>query len=112
VEQRSCASARPCSERDFEGGDRPLRPSASVSIAGEEGVQKFGTIWRPLFAAGTISPCACGCIYIVGDRRRVAVTSGRDCLRAPSPLRWRLKVRNDYGESRARRARRLFRGLP
>ncbi len=69
MEQRPCTLLKSCSGDDDGGG----------SSSSSSSVSRFGAIWRPLFSGATISPCACGCIYIVGHRRRVTLTSARDC---------------------------------
>lgn len=44
--------------------------------------------WKPL--STVTSPCACGCIYIVGQNRDIVITSGPDC---PSlPITWKVKA--------------------
>ena len=74
------------------------------AASGGQGGHRFDTLvlnpsspdfynWRPLFSENTISPCSCGCIYIVGRERTVGITSAADCSASPFPLRWKVKVR-------------------
>ena len=36
------------------------------------------------------SPCACGCIYVVNNERKVDITSGEEC--PTLPISWTVKV--------------------
>jgi hypothetical protein len=96
VEEKPCPASAPC----------PKSKSKNSGIATSSNVGRFDTLvlnpsspdfynWRPLFTENTISPCACGCIYIVGKERTVGITSAADCSASPFPLRWKVKVRKD-----------------
>ena len=87
VEQRPCPSVAPCPTSASEPDANPN------SVYDRLEIERYGAIWRPLFSSHTISPCSCGCIYIVGGRRRVRVTSGEECSATEGPLRWKVKVR-------------------
>ena len=101
VEEKPCpasTAAAPCPEHAVGSAD------SSFSGSGGGGVgHRFDTLvlnpsspdfynWRPLFSEDTVSPCSCGCIYIVGRERTVGITSAADCSASPFPLRWKVKV--------------------
>ncbi len=82
MRQRSCTFLNPCPE------DIGFRSNYSQS-------DRFESLWRPLFPDTTISACSCGCIYIVGRRRTVKITSSSDCASKPKDtIKWTVKVRN------------------
>ena len=47
-------------------------------------------LWRPLSTVEASSPCACGCIYIVNNKRTVEITSGDNC--PTLPITWTVQV--------------------
>ena len=46
--------------------------------------------WRPLAPIEANSPCACGCIYVVNNERKVDITSGEEC--PTLPILWTVQV--------------------
>eukprot|EP00094_Tigriopus_californicus_P002139 TCALIF_02062-PA protein Name:"Similar to thbs1 Thrombospondin-1 (Xenopus laevis)" AED:0.16 eAED:0.09 QI:0/0.83/0.57/0.85/1/1/7/160/1139 len=86
VEQKPCREVVPC----------PGESLADISSARhlvDMSTHVIGSsFWTPLFQENTISPCSCGCIYIVGETRQIRVTSGQNCSFNGNSLRWRVRV--------------------
>lgn len=86
VEQKPCREVVPCPGESMEdiSSARHL-VDMSTHVIGS-------SFWTPLFQENTISPCSCGCIYIVGETRQIRVTSGQNCSFNGNSLRWRVRV--------------------
>ena len=90
LEQKPCRHPDPCPGESLSS----FQSSKYVDGDALDFTHLMGSsYWTPLFSEkSSLSPCACGCIYIVGKERRIRVTSGSNCSIAATPLRWKVKV--------------------
>ena len=102
LEEQPCSEKPPCPFFGSKGdhGHHHHRTSSNRVISGEhvftlDNRDPDFLSWNPAFSDDTISPCSCGCIYIVGRQRRIGITSAKDCSASPHPLRWKVKVRKE-----------------